>query len=93
LDVNAYLKTFFTELYRLRPVPAYDDCDHAIGLGADGALEIRLSAGVIYKVALLSELDSNPVKAAHEVASAQCKFTHPAAGSGIVNQPPLEADA
>jgi hypothetical protein len=93
MDVNEYLRTFLAELHRLRPVPDYDECDHSIGLAKDGELEIRLSAGDIYKVALISTFDLDPVKAANQAASAPCKFTHPAAGHEIVNQPPLETDA
>jgi len=89
MDVNVYLKGFLTELHRLRPVREYDECDHNIGLGKDGELEIRLSASDIYKVALLPELDSDPLKTAYKAASAPCKFTHPAAGVEIVSQPPL----
>lgn len=93
MDINLYLKTFLAELHRLRPMPAYHECDHSIGLGKDGEIEIRLSAGDIYKVALLPTLDPDPVKAAYQASSVPCKFTHPAAGLDVVNQPPLEIDA
>jgi hypothetical protein len=53
----------------------------------------KLSAGDIYKVALIPMLDSDPVRAANQAASAPCKFTHPAAGHEIVYQPSLETDA
>lgn len=43
-------RNFLAELHRLRPVPGYHECDHGIGLGKDGEIEIRLSAGDIYKV-------------------------------------------
>ena len=92
MDVNAYLRKFLAELHRLRPVPRYHECDHSIGLGEDGELEIQLSAGDIYKVALLSTLDPDPVNAAYQAATEQCKFTHSAAGLGIVEQPRLETD-
>ena len=92
MDVNAYLRKFLAELHRLRPVPRYHECDHSIGLGEGGELEIRLSAGDIYKVALLSALDPDPVNAAFQAATGQCKFTHSAANQDTVEQPRLETD-
>ena len=72
--------------------PFLSTCDHSIRLGKDGEIEIRLSAGDIYKVALLPILDPDPVNAAYQASSVPCKFTHPAAGLEIVYQPSLEID-
>jgi hypothetical protein len=90
MEINLYLRSFFEELHRLRPVPGYHQCDHSIGLGKDGQVEIRLSAGDIYKVALLPTLDPDPIKAAYQAASVSCKFTNPAVGVDIVRQPSLD---
>ena len=92
MDINLYLRTFLAELHRLRPVPGYDECDHSIGLGKDGEIEIRLSAGDIYKVALLPNLNPDPIRAAYQAATVPCKFADPSVPIETVDQPPLETD-
>jgi hypothetical protein len=67
MNVTEYLEVFFRELNRVLPVMGYAAYDHSIGLNKDGGLEIRLSAGDWYKVALTG-LDPDPTKAALDAA-------------------------
>jgi hypothetical protein len=74
MNADQYLKAFFSELNQLLPVPGWSGSyDHSLGMGKDGRIEIRLSAGDWYKVAI-TELDQDPIKAAHLAAQARTRW-------------------
>ncbi len=47
--------------------------DHSIGRDREGRVEVRLSAGDWYKIAL-TELDSDPIKAARDASQARTRW-------------------
>jgi len=74
LNATQYLKAYFSELKGLLPVPRWSGSyDHSLGMGEDGTIEIRLSAGDWYKVAI-TDLDPDPIKAAQLAAQARTRW-------------------
>src|SRR4051812_29111631 len=68
-----YMKSYFTELYRLLPTPGGRDFSHSLSLGVDGNVEIRLNGGDWYKIAIATS-HPDPHKAAQQVSQAKCRW-------------------